>query len=348
MDTVKLRLPGSGIFFLAACLLLFTTGTASGREATPMQEPQEDRGGTVVESIQQLRLYDANGDSHVFEIEELPAWARSDRAGALQISPVASGTYATDTDYLLIHPGTGAVVFGGNGSVDLRGSSLLEVRGLRFSDDNTDGREFRIEELGAGAGQFSGMLRVVGVDESGKNLNMIFMDVKQGAPWVGFPGHVVVNGHLGTRGNPTTLGEPLDANGESIRGLPEQSCGTCAVRADRFDADGNGRVDVAETAESLSGAVGCETGQWCTDVQSFEVPAGETRRVSFERSFSHGLPRLVETPTYQPDGSRDRVPAITVESVLRDDGGDVTGVVLRNGDADTAHSGSVAIQGIAR
>lgn len=338
-----------GIVLGAVCLGLlavFLPEPAAARQTTAISGPEENRGGTVVESIREVRFYDANGDSHVFEVEELPSWAGDERAGALQVSPVASATYATDTDYLLIHPRTGRVDFGGSGPLDLQGSHLLQLGGLEFKDRNDDGLNFRLHELGPEAKGFGGMFRFQAERQTGREVTLLLINPDQ--KWVGFPEDVGIRGKLGVAGVPITLGEPLHVNNQPVRGLPEEPCETCAVRADHFDADGNGRVDVAETVEDLRGAAGCEAGQWCTTTKDFEVPAGETVRVDFDRTFSRGLPQLVETPTFQPDGSSDRVPAITIQSVLHADDGGVTGVVLRNGDADAAHTGSVAIQGIVR
>lgn len=348
MDSTWFRQGFSG--FVSSLLLMTLLGSgasAAPPEPTPISGPDADRGGTVVKDIRELRFFDANGDSHVFELEELPVRAKRGRGGVLQISPVASGTYATDTDYLLIHPFSGAVDFAGPGPVRLHGSNLQGFSRLDFADANGDGLAYRFREIPAREGPFSGalLLSVGPVDQPNRNA---VMAIFPGDETVGFAGNVVVRGKLGVEGIPVVLGEPLDADGKQLRGLPDDPCGTCAVRLDYLDGDGDGRVDAAESVESLDGATGCESGQFCTRTLSVSVPAGGTKRVEFEEAFRSGLPQLVQNETFRPtEDAENRVPAVTVESILREDGA-VTGVVLRNGHAARDHSVTVGIQGVVR
>lgn len=325
---------------LAAAVVGFTLSPAAAQDgpATTLSSPG-DRGGTNVEDVRQLRFQDADGDSHVFEIEELPGWASGDRAGALQISPVARATYERDTDYLLIHPKSGAIDLGGVGALRLHGSPILGPYRLVFGDHNDDGTHFMLHEITDGP--FDGLFRfgVLG------NPGILLAHPETGN--VAFVNGVGLRGPLGVRGLATRLGEPLEADGQPIRGLSSDPCDTCAVRRDFVDADRDGMVDRAHSVRSLEASVGCESGQLCSKSTEVTVPAGGTVTVSFERSFASGQPRIVRNETFAPgDESPHRVPALTVEEIRRGDGGSITGLVLRNGDAEASHTGMVGIQGV--
>lgn len=334
----------SGIFIAILGILFLSTQVlraAPPKEdattmASPSESSQKQKRGHQVKNVTELRLYDKNGDSHVFEIEELPPEAGSGRRGSLQISPVASGTYSTDTDYFLIEPQTGAVLFGGKGPVNLRGSKLSGIKQLHLQDRNKDGQHYHFRE--ASGGLFDGALGLI----AGKTA--VLLADTQGR--VGFIQDVFIRGELGGDGFPVQLGEPLHAQGHSLTGLKENPCATCAVRVDFLDQNADGRVDSADSVQSLDKTVGCRSGQLCSRTVSVRVPAGETKRINFERAYVSGFPQLVQNPTFQPEGSADRLPSLSIESVERNDDGAVTGVVIRNGDADTVHTGSVGIHGV--
>lgn len=300
--------------------------------------------GRNVEGVRELQFFDANRDGHVFEIEELPGGAGSARVGTLQISPVVGEADSHDTDYVLIHPKTGAIDFKGPGSKRFHGSAVSDVGEINLADNGKDGRTFRLHEFQQAKGPFRGILRLMVEGEGPGDTTALIVHPHHG--WVGVPNDLIVRGHLGAEGIPVTLGEPLEVNGQRVRGLAADPCATCAVRLDYFDENEDGKVDAAETVGSLEQTVGCQSGQLCSTMREVRVPGGETQRIEFERSFASGLPQLAVNPTFRPAESEDRVPVFTIESVTRNERGHITGVVVRNGDADTAHSAVVGIQGV--
>ncbi len=329
----------TGLLLAAVGGFTLSPAAAEDRPATTLSGPH-DRGGTNVEDVRQLRFQDANGDSHVFEVEELPSWASGDRAGAFQVSPVARATYDRDTDYLLIHPKSGAIDLGGGGPLRLHGSPLRGADGLRLRDRNGDGFRFLLREI-TSTGPLDGLVRL----GFHPGPTLLIGDPRTGN--AAFANGLGIRGTLGVRGLTTTLGEPLEADGNALRGLAFDPCETCAVRRDFVDADMDGTVDRAHSVRSLEASVGCESGQLCSETTEVTVPAGATKKVSFERTFSSGLPRIIRNETFAPgEESPHRVPALTIEEVQRGAEGSITGLMIRNGHADEPHTGTIGIQGV--
>lgn len=162
-----------------------------------------------------------------------------------------------------------------------------------------------------------------------------------GADTVGVSSHITFgdNTELNTSPQACSAGEALNNGGCESLAAGETD------PTPQFDAVGFSSSNDTQTRPFK---VSCEeSGAFCSESDTITISSGSTAQINFTQNFEHGTVSITENVFYRPGSlSSDRAAAIAINRIEKNAEGNISGVVLRNGNAGSSHTAEITVFGI--